>query len=194
MRPARALPYELNVHATGNGSTVTLTFLNTGSAGVVFQVRSGNPADNVRTYTVEPGKQLADTWNAASTYALSVYGPNGFVRFFKGSVGSGAALLDLVSRYDLREDSGSIELTVTNLGASAADVTVLDAYRGETRTRHVLPGHSLENEVVLEDFGGWYDLILTVAEDPTFNYRLAGHVETGQHFGSGSRGVVKLKE
>ena len=39
-----------------------------------------------------------------------------------------------------------------------------------------------------EDFGGWYDLIQTVAEDPTFNYRLAGHVETGQHFGSGSRG------
>jgi hypothetical protein len=31
----------------------------------------------------------------------------------------------------------------------------------------------------LEDFGGWYDLIATVAQDPTFNYRLAGHVETG---------------
>lgn len=26
---------------------------------------------------------------------------------------------------------------------------------------------------------GWYDLIATVAQDPTFNYRLAGHVETG---------------
>ena len=195
VRPARALPYELNVHAGVDGSTVTLTFLNTGSAGAVFQVRSGNPADNVRTYTVEPGKQLADTWNAASTYDLSVYGPNGFVRFFTGSVGSGAAVLDLASKYDLGEDSGSIELTVTNLGASAADVTVLDAYRGDTRTRHLQPGHSSENEVELENFGGWYDLIVTVAEDPTFNYRLAGHVETGRDSISDPAlgGVVPLK-
>jgi hypothetical protein len=34
---------------------------NTGSAAAVFQVRFGNPSDLVRTYTVEPGKQLADT-------------------------------------------------------------------------------------------------------------------------------------
>src|SRR5215470_10576131 len=103
VRPARALPYELNVHANVSGTTVTLTFFNTGSATIVFQVRSGNPADNVRTYTVEPGKQLADTWSAAPSYDLSVYGPNGFVRFFKGSVGSSAAALDVVSKYDRGE-------------------------------------------------------------------------------------------
>jgi phospholipase C len=65
---------------------------------VVFQVRSGQAADLVRTYTVEPGKQLADTWNVASSYDLSVYGPNGFVRYFKGSIGSGAAALDVFSK------------------------------------------------------------------------------------------------
>ena len=61
IRPARALPYELDVHASVNASnsTVVLTFFNTGSATVVFQVRSGNAADPVRTYTVEPGKTLA---------------------------------------------------------------------------------------------------------------------------------------
>jgi phospholipase C len=31
----------------------------------------------------------------------------------------------------------------------------------------------------LSQFYGWYDLIITVAGDPNFNYRLAGHVETG---------------
>jgi phospholipase C len=35
-------------------------------------------------------------------------------------------------------------------------------------------------EVRLDEFFGWYDLIVTVAGDSTFNYRLAGHVETGQ--------------
>jgi phospholipase C len=32
----------------------------------------------------------------------------------------------------------------------------------------------------LTQFFGWYDLIVTVAADPTFKYRLAGHVETGK--------------
>jgi phospholipase C len=195
VRPARALPYELNVHANVSGSTVTLTFFNTGSATIVFQVRSGNPADNARTYTVEPGKQLADTWNAAPSYDLSVYGPNGFVRFFKGSVGSSAAELDVVSKYDRGEDSGAIELRITNLASSPADVSVLDAYTGKTRTKHLQPGHAFENDWELEEFGGWYDLIVTVANDAAFNYRLAGHVETGRDSISDPAlgGVVTLK-
>jgi phospholipase C len=101
IRPARALPYELNVQASVNASnsTVGLNFFNTGGATVVFQVRSDNPADLVRQYTVEPGKTLPDTWDVASSYNLSVYGPNGFVRYFNGSIGSSAAALDVRSSY-----------------------------------------------------------------------------------------------
>jgi phospholipase C len=43
--------------------------------GAVFQVRSANPADNVRAYTVEGGKTLSGTWTVGSTYDLSVYAP-----------------------------------------------------------------------------------------------------------------------
>ena len=77
IRPARALPYELNVHASVNPSTntVSLTFFNTGTATVVFQVRSGSPADPVRYYTVEPKKKLTGMWNVSAIYDLSVYGP-----------------------------------------------------------------------------------------------------------------------
>jgi len=178
VRPARALPYELNVHAEVSASTVTLTFFNTGAATVVFEVRSGNSADNVRTYTVESGKQLADMWNAGSSYDLSVYGPNGFARYFKGSVGTGAAALDVVSKYD-REDS-SIGWRITNLGSDPADVSVLDAYSGNIRTTHLQPGHRFEGESELDEFGNWYDLVVTIAGDASFNYRLAGHVETGE--------------
>jgi hypothetical protein len=43
-------------------------------------VRSGNSVDGPRTYTVEPHKQLTDSWNVtaigAPEYDLSVYGPN----------------------------------------------------------------------------------------------------------------------
>jgi phospholipase C len=112
VRPARALPYELNVYAVVNASagTIVLTFVNTGGAAAVFQVRSGNPTDVVRTYTVESGKQLAGTWNVTSSYSLSVYGPNGFVRYFNGSIGSGAAALDVSSTYNTA-GSGSITWT-----------------------------------------------------------------------------------
>src|SRR5262249_61459245 len=53
IRPARALPYELDAQASVDAwnGTVGLTFLNTGRATVVFQVRSSNLADPVRDYT-----------------------------------------------------------------------------------------------------------------------------------------------
>jgi phospholipase C len=181
IRPARALPYELNVHATVNmsASTVVLQFLNTGWATVVFQVRSGNPADLVRTYTVEPGKQLQDTWNVGSTYNLKVYGPNGFVRYFAGSIGPNAAVLDVSSKYG-RDDCGAIAWRVENIAVNPAEVTVLDAYTGNSVTRNLAPGQQLKGRPSLQQFFGWYDLIVTVAGDSTFNYRLAGHVETGR--------------
>ena len=181
IRPAHALPYELDVHAEVDASsgTVTLTFLNTGSATVVFQVRSGNPSDPVRTYTVEPDKKLTGSWSVGSTYNLSVYGPNGFVRFYNGSIGSGAANLDVVSSYG-DEDSASIELRITNVASAPAEVSVLDAYTGKSITRLLQPHETLQNESSLQEFHSWYDLIVTVAGDATFKYRLAGHVETGQ--------------
>ena len=181
IRPARALPYELNVCASVSASnrTVTLTFFNTGRATAVFHVRSGNIADAPRFYTVEPGKQLTDTWSETSTYDLSVYGPNGFVRYFKGSLGSAAAALDIRSGYE-GEGCGSIRWRITNVASTQAEVSVLNAYAGNTRTQLLHPGGRFEERLRLDEFFGWYDLIVTVAGDSTFNYRLAGHVETGQ--------------
>jgi phospholipase C len=196
VRPARALPYELNVLAEVNvsASTVTLQFFNTGFATVVFQVRSGNPSAVVRTYTVEPGQQLSGIWNVGSSYDLKVYGPNGFVRYFQGSIASSAAQLDVFSKYG-RGGFGSIEWAIANVAASHADVTVLDAYSGRSITRHLQPGGTLSGESLLQEFFGWYDLIVTVAGDSTFNYRLAGHVETGRDSFSDPAlgGLVTLK-
>lgn len=179
IRPMRALPYELNVHATVNtsGNSVVLTFINTGHATVVFQVRSTNPADLVRTYTVEPGKQLSDSWHVGASYNLSVYGPNGFLRSFIGSMGG--AVLDVRSSYNT-ENAGTIKWTITDLTGAQAEVNVKDAYTGDVTTQLVSRHGTFEGELPLDQFYGWYDLIVTVAGDSTFNYRLAGHVETGK--------------
>ena len=196
IRPSRALPYELNVHASVDASTsaVTLTFFNTGNATVVFQVRSGNPSDLVRVYTVEPGKHLSDSWSVSSSYNLSVYGPNGFVRYIQGSIGSGAAALDVRSRYGT-EDGGSISWKIKNLTGATAAVSVLDAYSGNVQTQSVEAHDTWEGQLSLERFFGWYDLVVMVAGDSTFSYRLGGHVETGQDSFSDPAlgGLVTLK-
>ena len=94
-----------------------IDFANTGEAGACLQVRSGNTADGPRTYTVEAGKSLSDTWSvdAQGRYDLSVYGPNGFMRAFKGAVSQPAkANLDVDFSYD--RDDRDIMLRITNLG------------------------------------------------------------------------------
>ena len=116
---------------------------------------------------------LAGSWTVGSSYDLSVYGPNGFVRYFRGSIGSGAAVLNIAAQYD--EDE--IELRITNVGAQAA-VSVLDAYTGNATKRSLARNETAEYELSLEQFHGWYDLIVTVGGDPTFKYRLAGHART----------------
>jgi phospholipase C len=129
-----------------------------------------------------------------SPRTFSVYGPNGFVRYFKGSIGSSSAILDVLSRYH-REDCGLLEWKITNLSAARTQVTVLNAYAGNSVTQTLQPNETFEDKLSLQQFFGWYDLIVTAAGDTTFNYRLAGHVETGRDSFSDPAlgGLVSLK-
>jgi len=196
LRPARALPYELHAsgHVSVSSSAISIDFINSGKAGAVFQVRSGNSADKVRAYTVERGKQLTGTWKFSSQYDLSVYGPNGFTRYFKGTIGTFSANLDVRTQYD-KDEHGTIRLRITNAGTTKTTVVVHDAYTGETDLHLILRGQTFETEQRCERFFGWYDLILSVTEDPTFEWRLAGHIETGRDSYSDPvlGGLVKLR-
>jgi phospholipase C len=184
VRPARALPYELHVLGMANftDKTFHLQFANTGSAAAVFHVRSGHVAELPRSYTVEEDKSLADNWSVGtSTYDLSVYGPNGFLRSFKGSVDGRTVRSRLHVRpaYDT-EGQGGISLNIVNSGEHTAAVTVLDAYTGEEVKQLLAPREDMGHEWSLSAFHGWYDLIIRVDGDDAFEYRLAGHVETGR--------------
>ncbi len=195
IRPARALPYELHVHGSLNAAagTFVLDFWNTGKAGAVFQVRSANPADAVRMYTVEPGKRLTGTCNVGLQYDLSVYGPNGFMRRFTGTLAAHAAVLDVRPDYG-KNDHGSIALRILNVGTSKATVVVTDAYTGDNDLRLLWPGQIFEKGNQLDRFYGWYDLVIRVIDDPSFECRLAGHVETGEDsFSDPALGGLTLK-
>lgn len=185
-RPARPLPYELYVDGDANfpQGSFNIGFRNTGDAGACFHVRSGNTSTGPWTYTVEAGKSLSDTWNVASNangeYDLSVYGPNGFFRGFKGGIGAGRANLDVDSRYD---DAG-FELAVTNRGTAACTVSIVNSYTNETMTHWLDRGHSVRKNWLLRASHGWYDVAIHVNTDQGFQQRLAGHIETGRESAS----------
>src|SRR5262245_53170091 len=93
--------------------------------------------------TVEPHKQLSDTWGVtaigASDYDLSVYGPNGFLRAFKGGVsGQSRANLDVQTLYN--EATSGITLAISHQAAHAATVSVLNTYTGKRITEVLEPG------------------------------------------------------
>ena len=183
VRPARAIPYSLNAHAAVNplDGSVRIDFANWGAATAAFHVRSANAVDAPRTYTVEPEQELSDTWSVltigATEYGLSVHGPNGFLRTFKGGVAAGRARLDVGVDYD--ESSHTLSLLIANEGAQSATVRVLDRYAGGRAEQRIAPGGWMSEHWSLARFYGWYQLIITVEEDPGFEYRVAGHLENG---------------
>jgi len=185
MRPARALPYTLDVNVTADLSkrSATLNFGNTGTAAAVFHIRSGygNRTDGPWTYTIEPGKNISDTWNypKLGTYDLAVYGPNGFFRAFKGSTtGQDKANLNIVSTYDIA--TNSIILQVINQGA-ACQVSLQNVYTNKTDTHDLASKETLSIRWSAESFFGWYDFVIGVVSDPSFQQHIAGHIETGEH-------------
>jgi phospholipase C len=162
VRPARAIAYTLHAHGALNESdgSFRIQFRNSGEAGAVFQMRSGNAADVPRTYTLEPDKQLTDSWSvasaAAATYDLSVHGPNGFFRGFKGAVsGRGRANIDVRASYDERDNQ--ITLEIANRGSHGTKVTVSSAYKTRSIDLHLGQGDTDRKTWSLTRTSGWYD-------------------------------------
>jgi phospholipase C len=184
LRPARALPYELHTHAEvdAGAGTVQLHFANSGKVAAVFQVRSGDGLSGPWTYTVGAGARISDTFSLAtlgqSTYDLSVHGPNGFFRQFRGSLVSQPFAVN--SRLIHDRDDGSVLLEIENFGKSAATVHVLDGYSGKVTSITLRAGQKVPRSWRLQHSFGWYDLNVTSPSDPTFVQHFAGHVESDE--------------
>jgi phospholipase C len=179
-RPARPLPYALDVQAVATADGVALTFINDGAAGAVFHVYDRYQlADIPRRYTVEAGKRLADTWSAADAltglYDLWVLGPNGFHRLFRGS--TEAAAVTVVPQFDTAEQT--ITLVLSNTGSATAQcVITAAAHRGDGPwTLRLDPGSRQEQSFALANSQGWYDFV--VRAEGGLLRRIAGHLENG---------------
>ncbi|MFE7318439.1 phosphocholine-specific phospholipase C [Streptomyces sp. NPDC057555] len=180
-RPSRPLPYVPLVDGTADvaGGRYTLTFSGGGAAGACFLVTSANRTDGPWTYTTEAGKTVADTWNTAysqGSYDLTVHGPNGFLRTFKGP--GNKLTPEVTARHDAA--SGRLELSLTNPGSTPCHLTLANAYGGPRQTVRVDPGGTVTQRIDLTASKRWYDLTVTADSDAGFLRRFAGHVETGR--------------
>ena len=166
-RPARPLPYRLEVTAQV-AEEIALTFDNKGKAGACFQVVSaGVMQPGPWTYTVEAGKSLKGVIPVPKKHDLTVFGPNGFLRQFKGE---GVPPVRVEIALEGRDD---LLVTLVNETDAPFEMRVADrpvTLAGKQRREEKFP---------LAANGHWYDLLVTAAEGG-FARRFAGHVETGK--------------
>jgi phospholipase C len=182
-RYSRALPYELHTSARvwSRNDAVALIFRNTGGQGAVFHVYDRFHLERIpRRYTVESGKELRDAWrtgdDARGNYDLWVYGPNGYLRTFKGNVPADAGI-ELEISYE--PSSAVLHAKVSNRGIAPARVTIVsNAYRDDGPwTMDVAANSTGRRQWALAGSGNWYDFTLSANG---FERRFAGRLETGQ--------------
>lgn len=179
LRLARPLKYAPYVDGSVDAASgkLTLTFASGPKAGAGFLVTSGNRTDGPWTYTTEAGKRISDTWSTSASngsYDLTVHGPNGFLRVFKGP---GKAAGPEVTARHVGDD---VELTLTNEGSRTANLTLTDGYGGRPRMFRVRAGSTVKHTVDLSRGKRWYDLTVVSDTESGFLRRFAGHVENGR--------------
>ncbi|PTL82884.1 hypothetical protein DAT35_18780 [Vitiosangium sp. GDMCC 1.1324] len=136
---------------------------------------------------MESGKTLSDHWSAVSVtggiYDLSVQGPNGFLRQFKGDLSKAISATGANPELRVTYESGlnSLKRYLRNSGRVACRLTLsANLYSSEpARSFDLGAGASMELDWPLTDSQNWYDFSLTSSSDTGFLRRIAGHAENG---------------
>ncbi|MFZ3561763.1 phosphocholine-specific phospholipase C [Streptomyces sp. BH055] len=180
-RPSRPLRYAPAVDGSVDPASgrYQLTFTGGPDTGAQFYVSAPVRTDGPWTYTTEAGKSVSDSWNteySKGTYDLTVHGPNGFLRAFRGPGATKSP--EVTARH--AADSGNLALTMTNPTDAAVHLGVSNAYGEGSETFTVKPGATVRHTVDLRASKRWYDVSVVSDADKTFLRRFAGHVENGQ--------------
>ncbi|MEU7337434.1 MULTISPECIES: phosphocholine-specific phospholipase C [unclassified Streptomyces] len=186
-RPHRALPYRpwADVKVDRTTGRVTCTLTNDGSVGYHFTVLPNTALPFTGTpFTVPPRSSRTHVWEAADTdgrYDFSVYGADGFVRRFSGTVvraGQDDVAVPSVTaalRHPGRPEQASVELELRNDGGTQTSFTITpNDFAGEERT--VWVGAGDRTRVTWRTDAGRYDFTVTAATGTRFVRRYAGTV------------------
>jgi phospholipase C len=181
-RPARALPYELAVHARldHDDDRLFVDFENTGDAGAAFYAYNDRaPGQLPRRYAIATGDHFSDYWPLTGhdgEYRLRIHGPNGFLREFSGHGGRNGEVADSAVEATLGGDG---KLTLTNTGDTACAYAVKSGY-GDARSGTLAAGATQVELFDLAASANWYDFSVTLPDAPAYLRRFAGHIENGR--------------
>ncbi|WP_019832906.1 phosphocholine-specific phospholipase C [Sphingomonas sp. PR090111-T3T-6A] len=173
-RPARALPYDLDVLPNWTPEGMALRFVNRSPVGVVFAVQDQISFPGWRHYTVGAQASLDAVWAIAEgePHALVVTGPNGFYREYRGD----AHKPRIESGMHWAQGDSAILLTLAHKSGGAIPVTVHCRHTGAKQELLVTADGGQRLSVPLSAAHRWYDLGIT---GPGLSQRLCGHLENG---------------
>ncbi|WP_421794919.1 phosphocholine-specific phospholipase C [Haliscomenobacter sp.] len=158
------------------------------SNGSPFIVYNSKPYQNAwpeaRNYAVKAGDTLTDTWEINgfedNIYHLELYGPNGFYRAFQGDLQT--TQLETALTYEAKNKglTGNVILELKNKGSQSIQAVVEDlAYKTAAKTLSLAPNNSQKLRLDLQKSHHWYDFVVKIVGNSSFERRYAGHVETG---------------
>jgi phospholipase C len=174
VRPARPLPYALELSLAAREGGVQLRFHNGSAVGACCTAYWDGSLAPPRRYTIGAGHRLDDLVrpSANQSLAMSVHGPNGFLRTVRGPGDCGLEVTAMAA------PRGNIRVRLRNGDDRAQTVTLRDASygRGE-QSVGLAAGSTQELLWDLQASHHWYDLIISTGQH---QWRLAGHVEDGR--------------
>jgi phospholipase C len=168
------------VNGHRDGDRYWIEFVNSGRAGAAFSVHDGTrPKSAPRRYAVSAGDRLRDAWQPAGEerrYDLTVYGPHGYLRLFRGVFGSPGVPEAEVGYID---GVATVLITLTNPSSQTVILVVEERYSSARQSVAISPNEKVEQRWLLESSSGWYDIAVR-SDDTDYLRRFAGHVETGR--------------
>ena len=181
-RPHRPTNYQLHADVTVNRTTsqVTATLTNTGQVGASFAVypdalltAAPTPVTVLRH---APGSYVWDAALTAGKYAFSVYGPDGFLTSFAGTVVPAGRSSGPVPAVTAALRSKTVELTLANEGQEQVTYTLTpNDFEGHQQTVTVRHGASKKISWPANQ-DGYYDVVITASTSDGFRRRYAGRI------------------
>jgi len=179
-RPARALPYDFRVSSELQPKGLALTLQNVDGEGAPFNLcvaGGGEP----RFYALSRGGRLEDLAPLKpGPYAMSLFGPNGFLRGFHGEAGGAGPRPEAEAQF--KPGRNMLTIALRNDGPSPVTLKVApNGYlKAAARTYRLAAGAATLDTWEISASHNWYDFIVTCAEQPAFQRRFAGHGEDGR--------------
>lgn len=164
-RPARPLPYDLDV--TARPGTATLDFVNRGAAGAAFRVT--DPAHKAGPWDISLAAGTALSWTAPGKANYVVQGPNGFRR---------ALVLGGPLQVSAASGPEALQLILRNDGPDAMEFRISDRYANRIERHKLAPGEQTKVDIAVATYDHWYDVEVGLADVALWHF--AGHIETGK--------------